>query len=62
MQMKIEPAWLRDKDLAHRFCVSRITIWRWVKEGRLPAPRKLSPNTTRWSAEEIRQHEKEVLR
>jgi predicted DNA-binding transcriptional regulator AlpA len=36
--------------------VSAPTIWRWVKSGWLPAPRKLGPNTTAWSVGELRRH------
>jgi predicted DNA-binding transcriptional regulator AlpA len=32
--------------------VSRITIWRWVKAGRFPAPLKVG-NLTFWRAAEI---------
>ncbi len=28
--------------------VSPATIWRWVSEGKFPAPFKLGPNTTVW--------------
>ena len=42
-----------DKDLAARYGVSRSTIWRWTKEGRLPQPKKLSPGCTRWDWSEI---------
>ncbi len=34
--------------------VSPVTIWRWVKDGKFPAPVKLSGNVTAWRAEEIR--------
>lgn len=37
-----------DIQLAARYAVSRQTVWRWAKEGRLPAPIKLGPNCTRW--------------
>ena len=33
--------------------VSVATVWRWVAAGRLPAPMKLGPNTTRWKASDI---------
>ena len=38
----------RDKDIAHAFKVSRNTVWRWVKEGRLSEPVRISPGCTRW--------------
>lgn len=34
--------------------VSRATVWRWVSEGRIPAPRKHGPATTVWLAGELR--------
>lgn len=33
--------------------VSRPTVWRWVKEGKLPQPHKLGMNCTRWNGQEI---------
>lgn len=35
--------------------VSPTTVWRWVREGRLPAPFKLGKNVTVWDADEIDQ-------
>lgn len=46
-------AWLSADDLADKFRVSRNTIWRWSREGRLPAPIKLGEGTTRWRADEV---------
>ena len=40
--------WASDRDLARYFSVSRATIWRWARDGRLPAPEKLSAGVTRW--------------
>lgn len=34
--------------------ISAPTVWRWVKAGRLPAPKKLGPNTTAWNVGELR--------
>jgi predicted DNA-binding transcriptional regulator AlpA len=30
------------------------TIWRWVRDGRLPKPRRLSPGITGWNVGELR--------
>jgi predicted DNA-binding transcriptional regulator AlpA len=46
---------MSDKELAAFFKISRVSVWRWAREGRLPAPRKLGPNTTRWDADEVRE-------
>ena len=40
--------YLSDIQLAHRFSVSRATIWRWVSTEKLPKPTKLSPGCSRW--------------
>tara|TARA_R110000772_G_scaffold58539_4_gene132557 strand:+ start:32727 stop:32939 length:213 start_codon:yes stop_codon:yes gene_type:complete len=40
--------WASDLTLAEYFEVSRCTIWRWAKTGKLPPPVKLGENTTRW--------------
>lgn len=34
---------------------STASIWRGVKDGRIPKPRKLSPRTTCWNVGELRQ-------
>jgi prophage regulatory protein len=31
-----------------RVPVSPATVWRWVKQGKFPAPFKLGPNVTVW--------------
>lgn len=51
------PTWLSDRDLADRYAVSRMTIWRWARKGIIPAGKKIGPNTTRWSAAEIQAHD-----
>lgn len=60
MQHEVTPQWLSDRDLAQRYSVSRITIWRWSKAGQLPKPRKLGGNTTRWYAPDIEAHDNRV--
>lgn len=54
------PAWLSDRDLAVRYGVNRITVWRWARSGVIPKPRKIGPNTSRWSASEIEAHDAEM--
>jgi prophage regulatory protein len=36
-----------------RLPVSPATWWRWVKEGKAPAPFKLGPNTTVWDVDQV---------
>lgn len=43
------------RTLATLFAVSQATIWRWAKDGKLPAPRKLGGNTTRFNVGEVRE-------
>jgi prophage regulatory protein len=51
----------RIRDLATTKCtsgmlpVSPATLWRWVAEGKFPAPFKLGANTTVWDAEKVEQ-------
>ncbi|WP_217495409.1 helix-turn-helix transcriptional regulator [Halofilum ochraceum] len=44
---------LRAREVARRFDASIPTIYRWVSEGVLPGPHKLSKNTSRWLESEI---------
>ena len=49
--------WVTDKFLSDYFQVSRITIWRWAKIGKLPPPKKIGDNCTRWDFQKITQAE-----
>ena len=44
---------LTDKEIAHALGISRMTVWRWTKAGRLPQPRKIGAHTTRWDSGEV---------
>jgi predicted DNA-binding transcriptional regulator AlpA len=35
--------------------ISAATVWRQVKAGIIPSPRKLTPRTTVWSVKDLRQ-------
>lgn len=43
------------RTLAALLDVSEVTIWRWAKAGKLPSPRKLGSNTTRFNVGEVRE-------
>ena len=49
-----------DKILARYYNTTRKTIWCWAKQGKLPPPRKIGSNTTRWCNKAIKQFEKEA--
>ena len=52
--------YLRDTDLADRYAVCRSTIWRWARNGHLPAPIQLGESCTRWRLEDIEAHDAEL--
>lgn len=63
MAMKVIPKHFDDlpasaqvpaRTLASLLDVSEVTIWRWSKSGKLPRPRKLGGNTTRFNVGEVR--------
>lgn len=49
-----DSAHVRLPTVAPLFGISAPTVWRWVKSGRLPAPKKLGPNTSAWNVGELR--------
>ena len=44
---------LKDTEMAAIYGISRSTVWRWCNEGRIPKPRKIGGNTTRWDGQEV---------
>ena len=44
---------LRANVLAEKLGVARVTLWRWVRDKRLPPPIQLGPNVIAWREEEI---------
>ena len=49
----IDKSFIRIDDLASLLGVTKVTIWRWRKEGRLPAPIAVSPRIVGWKRETI---------
>lgn len=45
------------KELSERIGVTPQTIYRWVQEGKIPAPMKLTNRCTRWSLSDIEEWE-----
>ena len=44
---------LTDIEVGKALGVSPATVWRWAKAGRIPKPRKIGDNTTRWDSREV---------
>lgn len=52
---------LRDTEVAARLNVSRVCVWRWAREGKMPRPVKLADKVTRWPIETLEKWEAEKL-
>mgnify|MGYP006285887575 CR=1 FL=1 len=50
-----------DRDLAERYRISRQSVWRWARIGKLPKPRSIGENSTRWLASEVHEAEQRWL-
>jgi prophage regulatory protein len=50
---------LTDRAVSARYAIARETVWRWAKDGRLPAPLKIQ-GTTRWRLSDLMAYEKEL--
>jgi len=48
-QTSFNLTWTTDVELSKELRVHRCTIWAWAREGRIPKPVKIGPNTTRWN-------------
>lgn len=48
------PIFMRAEVAALYLGVSKATIWRWVRDGRLPPPLELSPRIKGWHQDELR--------
>jgi predicted DNA-binding transcriptional regulator AlpA len=44
---------LTDLEVGQALGISRSSVWRWSKSGRIPAPRKIGANTSRWDSREV---------
>lgn len=47
-------AFVREPVVRALFACSSTTIWRGIKQGRIPVAKKLSPNTIGWNVGELR--------
>jgi predicted DNA-binding transcriptional regulator AlpA len=55
-----DSAHVRQKDVEGLLGVSGATVWRWVRTGRLPQPRKLGPRITAWNVGDLRRVQAEA--
>lgn len=54
-----QKTYLSDDQLAKRYNISRVSVWRWSKNApHFPKPVRLSPGCTRWLLNEIEAWEK----
>lgn len=51
---KPDAALVDDKTVAALLCVHRNSVWRLARAGKLPAPVKVSEQTTRWRVGDLR--------
>ena len=49
----------RAVDLAKRYQIHVVTIWKWLRSGNLPPPTRLGPNTVAWRSDHIEAWESE---
>ncbi len=49
-------------DLEERYGKSRVTIWRWVRAGLLPAPYSNGPNSVAFKTQEIEERDANLRR
>ena len=49
-------------DLEERYGKSRVTLWRWVRAGLLPAPYEIGPNSVAFKSQEIRERDASLKR
>ena len=45
--------YLKDKEVADFYGISKSTVYRWVKKGLLPKSRRIGIRTSRWKKSEI---------
>ncbi len=49
-------------DLEKRYGKSRVTLWRWVRLGLLPAPYETGPNSVGFASDEIDERDAKLVR
>ncbi len=49
-----------DREVGERYGVSRLSVWRWVRDGRFPPPVKVGSRATRWRLADLEAFEAEL--
>ena len=44
---------LREREIERRVGFSRVTLWRWVRAGRFPSPRRIGTTHIGWLEDEV---------
>lgn len=45
------------EQVAARYGTHRMTPWQWARDGKLPKPKKIGPNVSRWYGADLIAHE-----
>ena len=54
-----ETVYLSADSVARRYDASKSSVWRWIKEGKLPKPVKILTGLTRWKLADLEAWEAE---
>ena len=53
--------WISDRPVAARFEIARSRVWAWVRQGKLPKPRKIAKKISRWNSAEVDHFMEKIL-
>lgn len=48
------------REVKRRFCISKSTLYRWIKESDFPEPTRFSPRLVRWNINEVEEWGKKL--
>ena len=54
-------SWLRKTDLGKHYGVDPATVMRWVKEGKIPKPVRISAGVIVWPSSVIEEHDRMMI-
>ena len=54
--LKVNPQWINPSDLCRYLGgISKVTLWRYYKSGKLPQPKRISKSILLWDINEVNQ-------